>query len=238
MSENWPLEKIDNHAEQAVGRLTSQYSHAERLQSLIRVWAGRVQSLEDAAYDMLTQRWIDAADGNQLDGLGEIVGEDRRGREDEVYRDALITRIFLNSASGEPESVIRALNFLWGTGNVAFQEIYPAKIQIALFETQASLRQLQGIRGVTPAGVGLRVLQQQADNAPVIASVLEAGIIGEVRPSVTTLLDSRFFYTNGYGQQISRVTTVFPTFVNTLESSAIIGPSNGQQISSQSTIAP
>jgi len=235
---DWPIEKIDDYRKDAIARLTSQYAHAERLQELVGLFADRMQGLEDAAYGLLTERWIDTASGQQLDGLGDIVGEQRRGREDPEYRDALVTRIFLNSASGEPESVIRAINFLWGTGNVEFQEIYPAKIQIALFETPATLRQLKGIRGVTPAGVGLRVLQQQIDDAPVIASALEAAIIGEVRPALNTELDSRLFLTQGYGQQISRMTTVFPPVVNTLESSAIIGQSSGQQISSQSTIAP
>lgn len=235
---DWPFDQITTHRDDALSRFTSQYQHADRLKGLAGVYADRVQSLEDAAYSLLTERWIDTAEGQQLDGLGDIVGEDRRGREDAEYRDALITRIFLNSASGEPESVIRAINFLWGTGNVEFEEIYPAKVQISLFETPATLRQLQGIRGVTPAGVGLRVLQQQIDDAPVIASFTETSITAEIRPPVTTLLDSRLFYTLGNMQQISRITTVFPTFVNSLESSAIIGPSTGQQISSQSTIAP
>lgn len=207
---DWPFDQITTHRDDALARFTSQYQHADRLKGLAGVYADRVQSLEDAAYALMTERWIDTAEGQQLDGLGDIVGEDRRGREDEEYRDALITRIFLNSASGEPESVIRAINFLWGAGNVEFEEIYPAKVQVSLFETPASLRQLQGIRGVTPAGVGLRVLQQQIDDAPVIASFTETGIITEIQPFVVETLDQRLFFTKAMFQQISRVTTVFP----------------------------
>ena len=127
---DWPVERIDDHREQAIDRFTSQYAESEKLRALTGAFADRFQGLEDAAQQLLRERWVDDAIGQQLDELGEIVGEPRLDRGDETYRSAIRLRIILNRSGGEPESVIRFVREAFDAEIVAYTEIYPAKVEI------------------------------------------------------------------------------------------------------------
>lgn len=127
---DWPVERINDHREQAIDRFTSQYHEAEKLRALTGAFVDRFQGLEDAAQQLLRERWVDDAIGQQLDELGEIVGEPRLDRGDETYRSAIRLRIILNRSGGEPESVIRFVREAFDAEIVAYTEIYPAKVEI------------------------------------------------------------------------------------------------------------
>lgn len=127
---DWPVDKIETHREDAIARFTSQYQHAEKLKELAGIFADRVQGMEDAAQQLLQERWVDDAQGRQLDELGLIVGEPRLERSDRVYRDAIRLRIILNSAGGEPESVIQFVDQAFFADRVVLHEIYPAKVEV------------------------------------------------------------------------------------------------------------
>ncbi len=127
---DWPVERIDDHREQAIGRFTSQYYEAEKLRALNGAFVDRYQGLEDAVQQLLRERWVNDAIGQQLDELGEIVGEPRLDRGDETYRSAILLRIILNRSGGEPESVIRFVRQAFDAEIVAYTEIYPAKVEI------------------------------------------------------------------------------------------------------------
>ena len=125
---DWPIERIDNHAEQALGRFTSQYAHAETLRDVTGVFVGRYQTLEDVVQELLRNRWIEGAQGQQLDELGAIVGEPRLERIDEAYRPAIILRAELNRSGGEPEAIIDWVRRTFQAPIVVLIEMYPAKI--------------------------------------------------------------------------------------------------------------
>lgn len=127
---DWPIQKIETHRADALARLTSQYAHAEKLRSLIGISADRIQGLEDALQQILRERWVNEAIGDQLDELGAIVGEERLNRNDRQYRPAIRLRIELNRSGGEPESVIRFVERGFGADIVDYREIYPAKIEV------------------------------------------------------------------------------------------------------------
>jgi len=127
---DWPVERIDDHREQAIDRFTSQYHDAKKLRALTGAFVDRFQGLEDAAQQLLRERFVDNAIGQQLDELGEIVGEPRLDRGDETYRSAIRLRIILNRSGGEPESVIRFVREAFDAEIVAYTEIYPAKVEI------------------------------------------------------------------------------------------------------------
>lgn len=127
---DWPIERIDNHAEQALGRFTSQYAHAETLRDVTGVFVGRYQTLEDVVQELLRNRWIEGAQGQQLDELGAIVGEPRLERIDEAYRPAIILRAELNRSGGEPEAIIDWVRRTFQAPIVVLIEMYPAKIEV------------------------------------------------------------------------------------------------------------
>ena len=165
MPDQWPIEQIETHVDDARGRFTSQYAEAELLKGLSDLWAERIQSLEDAAWSVLTERWLDVAVGQQLNELGAVVGEPRLGRSDEPYREAIQTRISINQSGGEPERIIEFLVRIAGADNVFYQERYPAKIELAV-NGDVSLTQAQRVREIVPAGVGTIYISETGENLP------------------------------------------------------------------------
>jgi hypothetical protein len=99
------IEKL-NHVSEALDNLVQQFKGSGTLQLFITSWVNEVQELEGVWFDLLNDRWIVTAVGEQLDGLGSIVGESRQGRSDEVYRVAIQARIAINKGSGTPEEII------------------------------------------------------------------------------------------------------------------------------------
>lgn len=64
-----------NHAEIAWGNFLAQYGGSPRLESVVKaLYAPLSHKQLKALYD---DRWLDAAVGKQLDGIGEIVGQSR-----------------------------------------------------------------------------------------------------------------------------------------------------------------
>src|SRR5690554_2398096 len=127
---DWPIRRIDTHTEDAVGRLTYQYSEAERLNALIELQAERMQVIEDAAYSVMTQRWVPQASGIQLDEMGAIVGEPRLGRTDAQYRPAILLKIEINRSGGQPEILIQFIRVAFNAELIVYNELWPAKVEI------------------------------------------------------------------------------------------------------------
>lgn len=150
---DWPYEHIEDHEERALSRFTYQYSEADVMKGLAQIWAERTQVLEDAAWTLLTDRWADSAEGQQLNRLGAIVGEPRSGRDEEEYRQAIQTRISVNRSGGEPERIIEFLRRIAGADQVLYKEEYPAKIEIFV-GGDVSFEQARRVRDLVPAGVG------------------------------------------------------------------------------------
>lgn len=97
--------RIADHADQAVRRLAYQY-RKPKIEALVRSFMGPVQVLEDVAWDMLTLRFVDTAEGAQLDLLGKIVGQPRLGFDDDGYRRLIRARVTANRSDGVIEDLI------------------------------------------------------------------------------------------------------------------------------------
>lgn len=110
----------------AQSRLTSIFAEKPLVTALTGAMVSQLYDLELVADQLKQYRWIETAEGKQLDGCGEIVGERRIGRDDEAYRDAIYFRIFVNTSNGTPEDLIKALKWLTKADNVQYIEQYPA----------------------------------------------------------------------------------------------------------------
>lgn len=115
-----------NYAAIAIARLTGQFTNSPKLQALMGQIVGPLTTLETDADALVAQRWIDTAVGAQLDGCGAIVGEARRGRNDDEYRSAIRFRVFVNVSKGTPTDMIRGLKFLTEPTDCQYIESYPA----------------------------------------------------------------------------------------------------------------
>lgn len=70
------------------GRWLSQFEGKPKLEALVRALLKPAQGIQGALRDLFDRRWLDAAEGRQLDGIGEIVGLPR------VIDEAIFTAFF------------------------------------------------------------------------------------------------------------------------------------------------
>jgi hypothetical protein len=101
------ISKIEDHVERGLARLPSQFRDKPKLKAFLTVLMTPAQPLEDALWQLLTERDIDTAIGDQLDQIGVIVNQPRLGNDDDTYRRFLYVRIAINRSSGTPEELIR-----------------------------------------------------------------------------------------------------------------------------------
>lgn len=121
---------IPNHLAQAVARLSAQFRDKTLIIGLVQSLLGPIQYQEDSLFALLSDGSFDTAIGVQLDGFGEIVGEARQGRADDVYRIALKARTGRNTSEGTPEDVINVFNLLTGSTQTQLLEQSPAVITL------------------------------------------------------------------------------------------------------------
>lgn len=121
-----------------IGRMVSlllhQFHGAANLENLINGIGERGQDVEHTLWSIYNDRWLDTATGAQLDGLGDILGELRFGRDDDTYRLWLRFRIFINTSLGRPEDLIEVCRFVTNEGRdggrVRYWENWPASVQL------------------------------------------------------------------------------------------------------------
>ena len=74
---------------------------------LLTAICGSVQTAEDMFQQLLSERSIDTATGDQLDVIGRIVGQSRGGQDDDTYRRYCRARVAVNFSKGIVEDLIR-----------------------------------------------------------------------------------------------------------------------------------
>lgn len=117
-----------DHVDQGLLRLLNQFKGRPRIAAWNRAYLNQCQKLEDAIFDVLIKRTIDAAEGVQLDALGRIVGELRDDLPDDDYRIFILARIYINKSQGHLSDVLKVLAYIISTPVRVFE--YPACIAI------------------------------------------------------------------------------------------------------------
>ncbi len=74
-----------DHKELAISRLATEFKESTNLISYIRALLIESNTLEQVYCDLLEKRWIDTAEGVQLDILGSIVGQSREFIDAEIF---------------------------------------------------------------------------------------------------------------------------------------------------------
>lgn len=105
-------EQITNHEDEALELLTGAFKEKAVIEGLVKVHARRMQALEDVIYQVMNGFLLDNAVGVQLDALGSIVKEPRRGRIDARYRKAIRVRIRVNRSKGRTIDMVAVVKLL------------------------------------------------------------------------------------------------------------------------------
>ena len=101
------MSKIENHIEQARDRLITQFRGKKNIDAIVQALGKQTQDLEDALFPFYDARLnINTAVGEQLDRLGQIVGQERLGYDDTFYRVLISARIGINTSQGTVPDLI------------------------------------------------------------------------------------------------------------------------------------
>ena len=164
------ITKNTTHVAQALANRIEQFKNKDDFAALLTIYVKQVQDLEDAAFQVLLDTALDTSVGQQLDNIGEVVGEDRLSRTDDNYRNALRVQILINKSNGTREQLIAvALLFagLSGPGQVKITAFPPAsmiieminKLEVDPFQLVLALDEARG------EGINLALLYKLSDNA-------------------------------------------------------------------------
>ena len=118
--------------EQALALFSTQFRESEKVNDFVRCFLRPLDEVKTVHEDLKQNRWLDTSEGQQLDEIGAIVGEERQGRTDDKYREAIRFRIFINLSKTEPETMIKAVKVLtdatfvryWEHGNGAGFQLF------------------------------------------------------------------------------------------------------------------
>ena len=82
---------------------------------LVRAYVDEAQALDTAAADLLALTSLAGSVGSQLDGLGQIIGLERAGLDDDQYRALLNAQIRINISGGTVEQINEIIRLVTGT---------------------------------------------------------------------------------------------------------------------------
>lgn len=129
--------KITDHVQQALNRLLFQYKESTNFRDFVTTVMGeQIQDIEDIGFELFGRLDIDNQEGEQLDGIGEIVGQPREGLTDDEYRVFLKARIAVNVSEGDAERLINTWKLLMDANTVELIENFPAEVS---FYTDTSI---------------------------------------------------------------------------------------------------
>ena len=146
--------QVASHADEALAHLTSQFLGKENITKFLTSVGDELDEVEQAFFDLHTYMNLPNAIGDQLDVIGVRLDLPRNGLSDANYRLALYDKVDVNISNGTPEDVITLTQAVIGNTNIKYEELYPARIRITIYDAFPTILSLNQLRQLKPAGVG------------------------------------------------------------------------------------
>lgn len=147
------------HVPLALSRLTEFWRSKPNMIALQSDYAAEMQLLENAIWDVITQRLLPYAAGVNLNVLGAIVGQSRGGLTDPQYRARIQVRIRINRSFGRPTDVLEVLGMLSSDTFAIYESTAAFLIDYTTVPTADLTQQLAAIVRETRAA-GIRAIVQ------------------------------------------------------------------------------
>lgn len=112
-----------DHAAKALERLMEQLKPVPGLTKMLNAFNVQIQALEDAFWQLYTERWLSVAEGVQLDAIGKILAEPRDGSDDEPYRERLRAKIRVLRSSGTAPNILTIFRLMLPDNDIRFLAI-------------------------------------------------------------------------------------------------------------------
>ena len=149
---------IPDHTEIAKALLIEQFKKDKpNLHGVVEAFVDQVQNCEDTLQDIYKFRSVLTANGEQLDLIGEMVGQPRTSADDDIYRADIIFKIYVNTSNGEPETLISALDQIVQANSIDYSETYPAGVLLNINVASRPIPEniIERMEQIKPAGVKL-----------------------------------------------------------------------------------
>jgi hypothetical protein len=154
----------ENHLEIGLNRLTSLYRDKPRISGELESFLTQVQKLEDVTLEVILGIWPLTAVGNQLDILGEIVGQPRGELTDDQYRVFILGRVFINKSKGKTPEVYELLRILGIEAPILLSEYYPCAQEIEIYDTDLGEQIAALVFDWKPGGVSMTFKYSEVDS--------------------------------------------------------------------------
>lgn len=150
---------VTTHVRDGVALLPHQFHRGGDVDALAASWLAEVQEAEDAAWSILGAT-LEAATGDALDQLGELLVWPRGSLSDADYRAVLAVVVRCNRSAGTGDEILRATHELLDSWDFTMTEAFPATV---IVEPESApeipaLSILGVLRRMRSGGVGLQVL--------------------------------------------------------------------------------
>lgn len=167
---------ISNYVTRARNLIVEQFEDSELFLKIIDTFSVQIQELENVIFDIRIKRYLSIATGAQLDGIGDIVGERRKGRNDSDYKIALNFRIFINGSYGQMNTLSTFLSqSLSPSESFTIKENYPAAIDVVIKSVQPQFLSnsiFKSVDGLAAGGVKVHgFVQDLSGNGKIIRTV-------------------------------------------------------------------
>lgn len=156
------------HCDDGLSKLLAVFKDKPRLESMICAFLDQAQEAENAMWELFTERVLNVAEGVQLDGLGDIVGEPRKGRTDDVFRQFIRVRIKVNRSNGKLGELYEILLLALGEAAIIrIRDRYPAGMDVNIDSDIGSLDPadlLDILLDAKGAAIALRLIYSYSDS--------------------------------------------------------------------------
>lgn len=154
----------EDHVEIGFERLIDFWQDKPVVKGLLEAYTRECNKLEELFFQLLNERGIYVAVGQQLDVIGALFGEERDGKGDDEYRAAILGRVTRLNADGTTENFMNAMRIVGGTNLVDFWEHPNADIHAYMGEG-VGLGTFSDVKDSSPAGVSMRIIFDDAGDS-------------------------------------------------------------------------
>jgi hypothetical protein len=183
-----PLPIAKDVTQEGLARLLWQWKESPKLRGFFESYLENVQPLEDVYFQLLDERGVLVAVGEQLNVLGRLVGEPRYGRNDDKYRLALVNRAGINRSSGTPEELLTFLKALTRSEVVGLWEHYSSSVHLYVAQNGTPFV-VHALKDAASAGVHIRLMfdQNQESLIPVDLAFAQLTLANQALDSIEVI---------------------------------------------------
>ena len=148
---------IKDHATDSLTELITQWKDKPVVVGLLTSYMESIQQLEDTLFELLEERGVFEAIGAQLDVIGLLVGETRQSRNDDDYRQAILTRVSVNASNATPEAIMQIMLSVARGTDCYIVDHYPASFHLYVNNIVSNANAIL-LDSVAGAGISTRLM--------------------------------------------------------------------------------